>query len=102
MDGELKKVAVFEIFTNDNNTDIGNSEGYLLGYLRRLGLRKGNINPIFGSIEDVLADFTKRAYLDRIRVQTADADTFEYKWGPRAKIELPEENLIQFMAEVRN
>ncbi|TPX63160.1 hypothetical protein SpCBS45565_g06824 [Spizellomyces sp. 'palustris'] len=75
-------------------------EGHLLVYLRRLGIRQGKEHSIFGSIEAALTEYVKQAYLDRVKEQGVDADTYEYMWGPRAKIELPEANLIEFMSGV--
>ncbi|KAI8916932.1 MAGE family-domain-containing protein [Powellomyces hirtus] len=75
-------------------------EGFLLSHLKRLGLRRETRHPVLGTPDDFLADFTKRAYLDKVKVATADADTFEYSWGPRAKVELKEEDLLTFMCEV--
>ncbi|KAJ3179887.1 hypothetical protein HDU87_002455 [Geranomyces variabilis] len=76
-------------------------EGFLLGHLKRLGLRRGGPrHEKFPPIDDVLADFVKHAYLDRVKIATAEEDTYEYSWGPRAKIELKEEDLLVFITEV--
>ncbi|KAJ3166947.1 hypothetical protein HDU88_003036 [Geranomyces variabilis] len=76
-------------------------EVFLLGHLKRLGLRRGGPrHEKFPPIDDVLADFVKHAYLDRVKIATAEEDTYEYSWGPRAKIELKEEDLLVFMTEV--
>ncbi|KAJ3154536.1 hypothetical protein HDU86_004665 [Geranomyces michiganensis] len=76
-------------------------EAFLLGHLKRLGLRRGGPpHPKFPPIDDVLADFVKHAYLDRVKIATAEEDTYEYSWGPRAKVELQEEDLLVFMTAV--
>ncbi|CAG8489573.1 8404_t:CDS:2 [Racocetra fulgida] len=72
-------------------------------YFRTLYLEN---NPKFES-DKLLANFVKQGYLDKQKSGFADNSSqaperehVEYRWGPRAKIEMPEANLCDFIKSV--
>lgn len=75
------------------------SDDQLNHYFRRLHLVG---NDKF-DLEKLLSTFVKQGYLDRQKTSSTDQsqnlekDPFEYRWGPRAKIEIPENNLNKFI-----
>uniref|UniRef100_A0A1D1Z808 Melanoma-associated antigen G1 n=1 Tax=Anthurium amnicola TaxID=1678845 RepID=A0A1D1Z808_9ARAE len=75
------------------------SDDQLTHYFRRLHLVD---NDKF-DLEKLLSTFVKQGYLDRQKTNRADQsqnsekDPLEYRWGPRAKIEISENNLIRFI-----
>lgn len=75
------------------------SNDQLTHYFRRLYL---DGNDKF-DLEKLLSTFVKQGYLDRQKTsgtdqsQNSEQDPLEYRWGPRAKIEMPENNLIKFI-----
>ncbi|KAI9097086.1 MAGE family-domain-containing protein [Phlyctochytrium arcticum] len=74
-------------------------EGRLLGYLARLGIGKDDSVLEYDTPMAFLSHMTKQNYLIRNKIQMGEMDTYDYFWGPRAKIELPEEHAIEFIAE---
>ncbi|RKO83495.1 MAGE family-domain-containing protein, partial [Blyttiomyces helicus] len=76
------------------------ADDVLNSYLRPMGLSKGTQNSTFGSIEEALEMFAKYAYIEKIKIPNADADKYEYIWGPRAKVEFTEDNVVEFMTEI--
>jgi hypothetical protein len=77
-------------------------------YFRRLYLVDNNNNNNKFDLEKLLSTFVKQGYLDRQKTnrtdqsQNSEKDPLEYRWGPRAKIEIPENNLIKFIRAVSN
>jgi len=74
------------------------SDDQLTHYFRRLYLVD---NDKF-DLEKLLSTFVKQGYLDKQKISTdqsqnLEKDPLEYRWGPRAKIEMPENNLIKFI-----
>jgi hypothetical protein len=56
-------------------------------------------------LEKLLSTFVKQGYLERQKTrseqsQNSEKEPLEYRWGPRAKIEMPESNLIEFIRAV--
>ncbi|CAG8602572.1 3845_t:CDS:2 [Funneliformis caledonium] len=75
------------------------SDEQLAHYFRRLCL----IDNDKFDLEKVLSTFVKQGYLNKQKVSRSDQsqnpekESLEYSWGPRAKVEMPEENLIEFI-----
>ncbi|KAJ3093165.1 hypothetical protein HK102_006081 [Quaeritorhiza haematococci] len=73
----------------------------LYNYLRHFNLSKDkSSHPHFPDLDHELAVFVKNGYLDKAKIQGTENDYYEYKWGPRAKVEFPEENVVAFMLEM--
>jgi hypothetical protein len=72
----------------------------LTHYFRRLYLVD---NDKF-DLEKLLSTFVKQGYLDKQKTsdqsQNSEKEPLEYRWGPRAKIEMPENNLNEFIRAV--
>ncbi|KAI8820592.1 MAGE family-domain-containing protein [Fimicolochytrium jonesii] len=77
-------------------------EGDLTTYLKRLGLNLTSPRPhrTLGLISDHITTFTKHAYLDKVKTPGVDADVVEYSWGPRAKVECSERDMVAFVVGV--
>jgi len=75
------------------------SDDQLAHYFRRLYLVD---NDKF-DLEKLLSTFVKQGYLDKQKTnrsdqsQNSEKEPLEYRWGPRAKIEMPESNLVEFI-----
>ncbi|KAF9360267.1 hypothetical protein BGX34_007868 [Mortierella sp. NVP85] len=77
-------------------------ESALMSQLRRLSLLEDN-SP-FGDIQKKMEAFIKKRYLEKFKLDHMDDSgekvEMEYRWGPRARIEFPEMNVLQFIEEV--
>jgi hypothetical protein len=65
-------------------------------------LRVGQTSKTFGTREELIGGFIKQKYLIKTKVndQQGDEPEFLYTWGQRAKVELPEQNIVEFMTSV--
>ncbi|GAA5799148.1 hypothetical protein HPULCUR_004558 [Helicostylum pulchrum] len=56
----------------------------------------------FGEREELLNSFQKNQYLKKTKRPDTSGDEIEYDftWGPRAKLELPPQNMVNFLLEV--
>ncbi|KAI8812478.1 MAGE family-domain-containing protein [Cladochytrium replicatum] len=79
-------------------------EEVLLNYFSKMGINRTTGIPKSQvqdhTIVDALQGYVKDGYLDRIKVSTSERDVHEYRWGPRAKIEFPQENVSGFIVDV--
>ncbi|KAG0004836.1 Melanoma-associated antigen F1 [Entomortierella chlamydospora] len=77
-------------------------ESALMSHLRRLSLLEDN-SP-FGDIQRKLEVLIKKRYLDKFKLDHMDESgekaEVEYRWGARARVEVPEENVVKFIQEV--
>lgn len=73
-----------------------------MSHLRRLSLHEDASN--FGDISKKLDELIKKRYLDRFKLEHMDDSgekaEMEYRWGARARVEVPEENMVKFIQEV--
>ncbi|RIA96908.1 MAGE family-domain-containing protein [Glomus cerebriforme] len=78
------------------------SDDQMTHYFRRLYL----VNNDKFDLEKLLSTFVKQGYLDKQKTsrtdqsQNSEKEPLEYRWGPRAKIEMPESNLIKFIRAI--
>ncbi|KAI7862084.1 MAGE homology domain-containing protein, partial [Spinellus fusiger] len=78
----------------------------LAEHLDRLCVREET--HAFGDRDKLIEGYVKQGYLARHKIGNAgpsDTDTaadlqYEYTWGPRAKVEIPEENMVNFIASL--
>ncbi|KAG0036538.1 Melanoma-associated antigen D2 [Podila clonocystis] len=77
-------------------------ESALMAHLRRMNLLSDE-SPL-GDITKKMDAYVKRRYLDRLKLEHMDDSgekaEMEFRWGARARVEVPEENVVQFMKEV--
>ncbi|KAI8594488.1 MAGE family-domain-containing protein, partial [Dissophora ornata] len=77
-------------------------ESALLSHLRRLSLLEDS-SP-FGDIQKKLDVMIKKRYLEKYKLEHMDESgekaEMEYRWGARARVEVPAENVVQFIQEV--
>lgn len=86
-------------------TSLGYSRSYLaelMGHLDRL--RVMSTTETFGERDELLNSFVKQGYLHRVKLADdagiEGGPSFEYYWGPRAKAEVSEEQIVDFIASV--
>lgn len=76
--------------------------GALLAHLRRMNVLSDE-SPL-GDINKKMDSYVKRRYVDKVKLEHMDDSgekvEMELRWGARARIEMPEENVVQFMKEV--
>jgi len=70
--------------------------------LKKLGVQKGKKHAVFGTdVESfVEKDLVSQKYLMRIKIVEAERQTFDYRWGQRARAEFSERDVLSFMAEI--
>ncbi|KAG0213823.1 Melanoma-associated antigen F1 [Mortierella sp. GBA30] len=77
-------------------------ESVLMSRYRRLSLLE-DASP-FGEIQKKLDVYIKKRYLEKVKLdhmdETGEKVEMEYRWGARARVEIPEENVIKFIQEV--
>ncbi|KAG0025309.1 Melanoma-associated antigen D2 [Podila clonocystis] len=77
-------------------------ESALMAHLRRMNLLSDE-SPL-GDITKKMDAYVKRRYVDRLKLEHMDDSgekaEMELRWGARARVEIPEENVVQFMKEV--
>ncbi|CAO3564123.1 unnamed protein product [Mortierella alpina] len=77
-------------------------ENVLMSHYRRMSLLD-DASP-FGDVTKTLDVYIKKRYLERIKLDHLDDSgekaEIEYRWGARARVEVPEENVIKFIQEV--
>ncbi|KAK9766099.1 hypothetical protein K7432_005062 [Basidiobolus ranarum] len=83
------------------------SDDQLKHFLRRLSIREGVEHSEFGDIDQLISQFIKQGYLDKSQANIVDVSSqsnevalFEYRWGPRSKVEIAEINVLNFITEV--
>ncbi|ORY03619.1 MAGE-domain-containing protein [Basidiobolus meristosporus CBS 931.73] len=83
------------------------SDDQLKHSLRRLSICEGVEHAEFGDIDQLVTQFIKQGYLDKSQVnhvdfssQSNEIPSYEYRWGPRAKVELTEINVLNFITEI--
>ncbi|CAG8531069.1 1000_t:CDS:2 [Ambispora leptoticha] len=94
----LLTVILSLIFVNGQTL----SDDQLRSYTNRLHIR--GEHECFGELDKTLMTFVKQGYLDRQKSglvdQVSEKEHFEYRWGPRAKVEFPENSIIQFIKTI--
>ncbi|RKP11098.1 MAGE homology domain-containing protein [Thamnocephalis sphaerospora] len=77
------------------------SEERLHHYLRKLGVTE-RPHPQLKSLEVALMRMVKIGYLDRVTSSgdSGDVSAIEYRWGPRAKVEMDEREMADFVVKV--
>ncbi|KAJ3410939.1 LMBR1 domain-containing protein 2 [Chytridiales sp. JEL 0842] len=77
------------------------SDDSLMAYLGRLRIRMGdNHHHQLGSISQLFDSFVKHGYLEKAKRVGDESQGFDYRWGPRAYIEFPVDNIHLFVSEI--
>ncbi|CAG8481715.1 236_t:CDS:2 [Ambispora gerdemannii] len=94
----LLTVILSLIFVNGQTL----SDDQLRSYTNRLHIRGDH--ETFGELDKTLMTFVKQGYLDKQKSglvdQVSEKEHFEYRWGPRAKVEFPENSIVQFIKTI--
>ncbi|XP_064477255.1 non-structural maintenance of chromosomes element 3 homolog [Ornithodoros turicata] len=76
-------------------------EGKLWNLLASLGIMLNSPDAVFGNVKKwVTTDLVKQLYLDYSKVDGSEPTTYQFKWGPRARSEVPKKDLLDFVCEV--
>ncbi|XP_034996608.1 non-structural maintenance of chromosomes element 3 homolog [Zootoca vivipara] len=72
--------------------------------LKRLRIdSSGGSYKAFGDVKKLVAEeFVKQKYLEYTRLPHTDPPEFEFRWGPRAVKEITKEEVLQFVAKIKN
>lgn len=70
----------------------------LFRQLNTLSISNEHDHLDFGKIDDQISNFTKQGYLETEK--SDNNDSFELYWGPRAKAEFHDEDMIEFITNV--
>ncbi|ORX38784.1 MAGE-domain-containing protein [Piromyces finnis] len=82
------------IYVNGNHL----KEDALYKYLEKFGISKNKSHKVFGDVEKNISQFTQKGYLEKEKSVVPNEEIFyNYKWGPRALVEFPENNLLKFV-----
>ncbi|KAJ3071970.1 hypothetical protein HDU98_004498 [Podochytrium sp. JEL0797] len=79
------------------------SSDSLYKHLATLNIHRHRIHKTFHKIEDVIAQFVREEYIEKCKIDNAAAGEQageEFVWGSRAKVELTEAEVIQFVAKM--
>ncbi|KAH8556720.1 MAGE family-domain-containing protein [Umbelopsis sp. PMI_123] len=94
----LLYVILALIFVNEQSMN----DEMLMSHLNRL--RIAEESETFGDRAKILDGFVRQGYLQRqkLNIDTAQSDqpVFQYSWGPRAKAEIPEQNMVGLISSV--
>ena len=97
----LLTIILALIFMNDNVI----AEEVVWRSLEELGV----LNPDdshqkdegFGDVKRLVSvELVRQLYLDRVKVETSDPPTYEYRWGPRAKLEITKSDILAFVCKI--
>ncbi|KAI9282832.1 MAGE family-domain-containing protein [Umbelopsis sp. AD052] len=95
----LLYVILSLIFVNEQSMN----DELLMSHLNRLRIPEES--ETFGDRARMLDGFVKQGYLQRQKlnadVAQGDQPVFQYSWGPRAKAEVPEQNMVGLISSVR-
>ncbi|XP_067118535.1 non-structural maintenance of chromosomes element 3 homolog [Centruroides vittatus] len=91
------------IFMNGNVI----SEVHLWQTLKRFGLNpepsSNKLHPIFGDVKKlVTAEFVRQLYLEYSRIQGSDPARYEFRWGPRASLEVSKRDILELVCKIFN
>eukprot|EP01118_Nematostelium_gracile_P013101 TRINITY_DN489_c0_g1_i1.p1 TRINITY_DN489_c0_g1~~TRINITY_DN489_c0_g1_i1.p1 ORF type:complete len:292 (-),score=84.05 TRINITY_DN489_c0_g1_i1:106-981(-) len=70
--------------------------------LRRIGLREGELHPVFGDWEKLIDKLVKEMYLERSRkgVTGEGRKAIEYRSGARSNLEIDKIKILEFIAKM--
>lgn len=78
-------------------------EGLVWNTLRKLRVHQGEKHEEFGDVKKVVTEeFVRQKYLEYTRVPHTEPVEHEFRWGPRADVEVSKAKILQFMGELFN
>ncbi|KAI8972681.1 MAGE family-domain-containing protein [Pilobolus umbonatus] len=91
----LLYVILALIFVNERQV----SSSELYSHLDRLHITK---DSSFGEREKIIENFMRGGYIKRSKVSDEEGDEIEYNyiWGPKAMVEIPIQNIVEFITDV--
>jgi len=93
----LLMIIVSILFMNENTL----TEASLWHTLQKFGIKKERKHNTFGDVEKLInQEFVKENYLDRIKVQGPEGQTFTYQSGTRTKKEISKRSILEFVSEI--
>ncbi|ORY90589.1 MAGE family-domain-containing protein [Syncephalastrum racemosum] len=100
-DEEYEKMGVcYVILALIFSKELAMNDTELMGHLDRL--RVMSSSEAFGERDELLNSFVKQGYLHRAKLADdagiEGGPSFEYYWGPRAKAEVSEDQIVDFIA----
>jgi len=82
------------IYVNGNRL----KEDSLYRNLEKFGIYRNIKHKVFGEIEKQITQFTQKGYFEKEKSAIPNEEVYyNYKWGPRALVEFPEKNLLNFI-----
>lgn len=94
-------IILTHIFMQDNSC----TEDVLWDFLRHLGIiSENNLNhPYFGNVKQLITEeFLAQKYLNKVVYESGEPPKYEYKWGPRAELELSPRVVMEFVSQAYN
>ncbi|CAM1308583.1 NDNL2 (predicted) [Pycnogonum litorale] len=71
--------------------------------LKKMGVDPDSIRPhsTFGNVKKLITtEFVRQLYLEYNRVEGKDPPVYEFKWGPRADLEISKRDILGFVCHV--
>ncbi|XP_037539980.1 necdin-like 2 [Nematolebias whitei] len=76
-------------------------ENLIWNTLRKLRVDSGQKHEEFGDVKKVVTDeFVRQKYLEYLRVPHTEPIEYEFRWGPRADVEVSKAKILEFMGEL--
>lgn len=76
-------------------------EEELWEFLSQLNIPEGDVHhPVLGNVKNLLTEWVKHMYLEKIKEPTPDKTFLYYKWGERSKAEYPPDKIITMVAKI--
>lgn len=76
------------------------NEDSIWSFLKKLGIEKKKLHPIFGDVQEKLSEFERQRYLQKLKHVEADASVFDYRWGSKARAEISDHAILSFIATI--
>lgn len=82
------------------------SEVHLWQTLKRLGLNldtPNKLHPLFGDLKRLITvEFVRQLYLEYTRIQDSEPPVYEFRWGPRAHLEVKKRDILELVCKIFN
>lgn len=76
-------------------------DNLLYHMLKKLGIDTEQNHAVFGDVKKLITqEFVRMGYLEYVRDPKSDPPVYEFKWGPRAKLEISKRNALDFVCQI--